>query len=154
MRSSFRSKGALRSRIPRRRSPRSGNVGMITVSVCCSKAGHWEARKASFARRNRFSGRSPSLASPTAWSTWPGIYLKEGRIPDARLALEQAKNHPKLAAPWVVAWLTGQINERNGYLDDSARAASSTAAEEMNSISPVRGKVPRTRMRTKSESSP
>lgn len=47
------------------------------------------------------------------------IYLKEGRIPDARLALEKASNHPKPAAPWVIAWLSGQIDERNGYLDEA-----------------------------------
>ena len=59
------------------------------------------------------------LGFADGWVNLARIYLKEGRIPDARLALEKAKNHPKLTAPWVVAWLTGQIDERNGYLDEA-----------------------------------
>jgi tetratricopeptide (TPR) repeat protein len=59
------------------------------------------------------------LGFADGWVNLARIYLKEGRIPDARLALENAKNHPKLAAPWVVAWLTAQIDERNGYLDEA-----------------------------------
>jgi tetratricopeptide (TPR) repeat protein len=59
------------------------------------------------------------LGFADGWVNLARIYLREGRIPDARQALENAKNHPKLAAPWVVAWLTAQINERNGYLDEA-----------------------------------
>ena len=59
------------------------------------------------------------LGFADGWVNLARIYLREGRIPDARRALEEAKNHPKVAAPWVVAWLTGQINERNGYLDEA-----------------------------------
>ena len=47
------------------------------------------------------------------------IYQREGRIPDALRALEQATRHPEPAAPWVIDWLAGQINERNGYLDEA-----------------------------------
>jgi tetratricopeptide (TPR) repeat protein len=59
------------------------------------------------------------LGFADGWVNLARIYLREGRIPDARQALENAKNHPKLPAPWVVAWLTAQINERNGYLDEA-----------------------------------
>ena len=47
------------------------------------------------------------------------VYQREGRIPEAREALERASSHKKSAAPWVVAWLTAQINERNGFLDEA-----------------------------------
>ena len=57
--------------------------------------------------------------APTAGCNLARVYLREGRIPDARKALEEASNHPKPAAPWVIAWLSGQIDERNGYLDEA-----------------------------------
>ena len=59
------------------------------------------------------------LGLADGWVNLARIYLREGRIPDARKALEQASNHPKPAAPWVIAWLSGQIDERNGYLDEA-----------------------------------
>ena len=59
------------------------------------------------------------LGLADGWVNLARIYLKEGRIPDARKALELASNHPKPAAPWVIAWLSGQIDERNGYLDEA-----------------------------------
>ena len=59
------------------------------------------------------------LGLADGWVNLARIYLKEGRIPDARKALEMASNHPKPAAPWVIAWLSGQIDERNGYLDEA-----------------------------------
>jgi tetratricopeptide (TPR) repeat protein len=59
------------------------------------------------------------LGFADGWVNLARIYLREGRINDSRLALEKAKNHPDLKAPWVVAWLTAQIDERNGYLDEA-----------------------------------
>ena len=59
------------------------------------------------------------LGLADGWVNLARIYLKEGRIPDARQALERASNHPKPAAPWVIAWLSGQIDERNGYHDEA-----------------------------------
>ena len=53
------------------------------------------------------------------WVNLARVYLQEGRIPDARKALERASNHPKPATPWVIAWLSGRIDERNGYLDEA-----------------------------------
>ena len=47
------------------------------------------------------------------------VYQREGRIPDALEALRLAAEHPEPAAPWVLRWLTGQINEANGYLDEA-----------------------------------
>ncbi len=45
------------------------------------------------------------------------MYQREGRIPDALAALEKAAKHQEPAAPWVINWLTGQINASNGLLE-------------------------------------
>ena len=47
------------------------------------------------------------------------VYIREGRIPDALTALARASKHPKSTAPWVVNWLSAQIDERNGFLDEA-----------------------------------
>ncbi len=47
------------------------------------------------------------------------VYIREGRIPDALAALEKASKHAQPAAPWVIAWLSAQIDERNGFLDEA-----------------------------------
>src|SRR5262249_17405353 len=53
------------------------------------------------------------------WVNLARVYQKEGRIPDALAALEKAAQHDEPAAPWVINWLTGQINVRNGMLDEA-----------------------------------
>lgn len=53
------------------------------------------------------------------WVNLARVYQREGRIPDALKALTEASKHEKPAAPWVITWLTGQINVRNGYLDEA-----------------------------------
>ena len=69
------------------------------------------------------------LGVADGWVNLARIYLREGRIPDARQALENASNHPnKPAAPWVIAWLSGQIDERNGFLDEAAARYESVLA--------------------------
>ncbi|MCI0652278.1 MAG: tetratricopeptide repeat protein [Planctomycetes bacterium] len=45
------------------------------------------------------------------------VYVKEGRVPDAVLALKLAAERG--AYPWVVAWFTGIVNVQNGNLDDA-----------------------------------
>jgi len=47
------------------------------------------------------------------------VYIREGRIPDALAALEAASRHPEPSAPWVIAWLSAQIDDRNGFLDEA-----------------------------------
>ncbi|MEJ7639518.1 MAG: tetratricopeptide repeat protein, partial [Singulisphaera sp.] len=59
------------------------------------------------------------LGKADGWVNLARVYQREGRIPDALKALEKAATHPKPAAPWVINWLTGQINERNGLLDEA-----------------------------------
>ncbi|WP_435022205.1 multiheme c-type cytochrome [Tundrisphaera sp. TA3] len=59
------------------------------------------------------------LGFADGWVNLARVYLREGRNADARDALEKAANHPKPAAPWVISWLSGQIDERNGFLDEA-----------------------------------
>ena len=53
------------------------------------------------------------------WVNLTRVYFREGRIPEAEAALAKAAGHKEAAAPWVINWLAGQINDRNGLLDDA-----------------------------------
>lgn len=59
------------------------------------------------------------LGKADGWVNLARVYLREGRIPDALDALEKAAAHKEPPAPWVINWLTGQINDRNGLLDEA-----------------------------------
>jgi tetratricopeptide (TPR) repeat protein len=52
------------------------------------------------------------------WANLARVYLREGRIPDANAALARA-TAAKYPNPWVINWLTGQVNEANGFLDEA-----------------------------------
>jgi tetratricopeptide (TPR) repeat protein len=60
-----------------------------------------------------------SLGKADGYTNLARVYLREGRIPDALAALEKASKHPEPSAPWVIAWLSAQIDERNGFLDEA-----------------------------------
>ncbi len=47
------------------------------------------------------------------------VYLKEGRLDEASEALRRSLEADPPAPPWVVTWLTGQVNEQNGFLDEA-----------------------------------
>jgi tetratricopeptide (TPR) repeat protein len=55
------------------------------------------------------------------WVNLARVYQKEGRIPDALDALAKAAAHEKPPAPWVINWLTGQINVRNAMFDEGIK---------------------------------
>ncbi|GAC1472883.1 MAG: multiheme c-type cytochrome [Isosphaeraceae bacterium] len=59
------------------------------------------------------------LGRADGWVNLARVYQREGRIPDALQALEKAASHREPSAPWVINWLTGQINDRNGHLDEA-----------------------------------
>jgi tetratricopeptide (TPR) repeat protein len=59
------------------------------------------------------------LGRAEGWVNLARVYQREGRIPDALAALEKASKHEKQTQPWTVAWLSAQIDERNGYLDEA-----------------------------------
>jgi tetratricopeptide (TPR) repeat protein len=47
------------------------------------------------------------------------VYLREGRLDEAREALRRAASHDPPAYPWVVAWLSAQVDLQNGNLDEA-----------------------------------
>lgn len=65
------------------------------------------------------------------WVNLARVYQREGRIPDALKALTEASSHEKPAAPWVISWLTGQINVRNGFLDEAIEAFDSVLSTKI-----------------------
>jgi tetratricopeptide (TPR) repeat protein len=69
------------------------------------------------------------------WVNLARVYQKEGRVPEALEALTKASKHEKPAAPWVINWLTGQVNERNNQLD----AAVASYESVLNTKVPRRG---------------
>ena len=68
------------------------------------------------------------LGRADGWVNLARVYQREGRIPDALAALEKAANHKEPAAPWVINWLTGQINASNGLLDEAIASFESVLA--------------------------
>jgi tetratricopeptide (TPR) repeat protein len=73
------------------------------------------------------------LGRADGWVNLARVYQKEGRIPEALSALEQAAKHKEPAAPWVINWLTGQINVRNGLLDEAIESFESVLATKIPS---------------------
>lgn len=61
------------------------------------------------------------LGRVEGWVNLARLYLKEGRVDDARAAIEKAAAQPPgpSPAPWVIDWLSAQINERHGLLDEA-----------------------------------
>jgi tetratricopeptide (TPR) repeat protein len=75
------------------------------------------------------------LGRADGWVNLARVYTREGRIPEARDALEKAAAHPEPAAPWVINWLTGQVNDRNGLLDEAIASYEAVLATRV----PARG---------------
>ena len=59
------------------------------------------------------------LGRADGWVNLARVYQREGRIPEALSALEKAAAHKEPAAPWVINWLTGQINASNNQLEEA-----------------------------------
>ncbi len=59
------------------------------------------------------------LGRADGWVNLARVYQREGRIQDALAALEKASNHKEPAAPWTIAWLSAQIDDSNGFLDEA-----------------------------------
>src|SRR5262249_41355854 len=59
------------------------------------------------------------LGRADGWVNLARVYQKEGRIPEALGALEKAAAHKEPPAPWVINWLTGQINVRKAMFDEA-----------------------------------
>ena len=102
-----------------RRSRRPGSAGMTTASACCSKAATKGGQKGELKQAEEVFRKVAELGRADGWVNLARVYQREGRIPDALAALEKAATHKEPAAPWVINWLTGQINARNGQLDEA-----------------------------------
>lgn len=59
------------------------------------------------------------LDQADGWVNLARVYQREGRIPDALGALEKAASQKQPAAPWVINWLTGEINSSNAMLEEA-----------------------------------
>ncbi len=75
--------------------------------------------------------RVAELEIADGWVNLARVYQREGRIPDALAALEKAARHKQPAAPWVINWLTGQINVSNGMLEAATRNFESVLATKI-----------------------
>ena len=75
--------------------------------------------------------RVAELDHADGWVNLARVYQREGRIPDALLALEKAASHKEPGAPWVINWLTGQINASNGLLDEAIASFESVLATKI-----------------------
>lgn len=49
------------------------------------------------------------------------VFLKEGRLDDAVLALQRAVKFDPPAPRWTVAWFNGLVNKQNGFLDQAIK---------------------------------
>jgi len=47
------------------------------------------------------------------------VYLREGRIDEAVIALQRAASHDPPAYPWSVAWFSGLVAKQQGHLDEA-----------------------------------
>ena len=71
------------------------------------------------------------LGSADGWVNLARVYQREGRIAEALVALEKAAQHEKPSAPWVINWLSGQINARNGALDEAIQSFQSVLSTKI-----------------------
>jgi tetratricopeptide (TPR) repeat protein len=68
------------------------------------------------------------LGKADGWVNLGRVYVRQGANDQARVALRKAAEHKEPAAPWVIDWLTGQINDANGFLDDAVKNYESVLA--------------------------
>ena len=91
-----------------------GSAGTTTASGCCSKARQRAGQKGELKQAEEVFLKVAELGRADGWVNLARVYQREGRIPEALAALEKAAAHKEPPAPWVINWLTGQINVRNG----------------------------------------
>ena len=96
-----------------------GSAGTTTASACCSRGPTKGGQKGELKQAEAVFLKVAELGRADGWVNLARVYQREGRIPDALAALEKAATHKKPAAPWVINWLTGQINASNGQLDEA-----------------------------------
>ena len=77
-----------------------------------SQKGELKQAEAAFAR-------VAELGRAEGWVNGARVLLKKGRLDDARHMLDRADRTKKRITPWVNTWLRGQINLRDGQLDEA-----------------------------------
>ncbi len=80
-------------------------------------------------------GEVAKLGRVDGWVNLARVLVREGRVPEAREAVDAAAKQAEPPAPWTINWLTAQINERNGHLDEAIAAYESVLATKI----PARG---------------
>jgi tetratricopeptide (TPR) repeat protein len=64
--------------------------------------------------------RVEALGRPDGPLNLARVYITQGTVRDKAIdALQRAAAFKPPAPPWSVAWLTGQVNKQNGYLDEA-----------------------------------
>jgi tetratricopeptide (TPR) repeat protein len=89
------------------------------------------AQKGELRQAERVFQNVAELGIADGWVNLARVYTREGRIAEALGALEKAAAHPRPAAPWVINWLTGQINDRNGMPDEAIASYESVLATKV-----------------------
>ena len=87
-------------------------IGLLRKARGGSAAGELRQAEEAFARVEE-------LGRPDGPLNLARVYLREGRLDDAVLALERAASFDPPAYDWSVAWFTGLVNKQNGYLDEA-----------------------------------
>jgi tetratricopeptide (TPR) repeat protein len=61
------------------------------------------------------------LGRADGWVNLGRVFARQGENAKAIEVLKKAAEHKEPAAPWVIDWLTGQINDANGFHEDSIK---------------------------------
>ena len=104
---------------------------MTTASASSSKEPTKGGQKGELKQAEAIFTKVAELDQADGWVNLARVYQREGRIPDALAALEKAASHKEPAAPWVINWLTGQINASNGLLDEAIASFESVLATKI-----------------------
>jgi hypothetical protein len=79
-----------------------------------------DAARGELAQAEAAFRRVEELGHPDGPLNLARVYLAQGRVADeAVAALSRAAKFDPPAAPWVLAWLRGEVDKQNGFLDDA-----------------------------------
>ncbi|MBK8270422.1 MAG: tetratricopeptide repeat protein [Planctomycetes bacterium] len=87
-------------------------IALLRKGDAGSNKGELRQAEAAFAEVGR-------LGRPDGALNRGRLYIKEGRLEEAVVALREAAAHKPPAPPWSVEWFTGLVNKQNGHLDEA-----------------------------------
>jgi len=76
-----------------------------------------DSHKGEFRQAEAAFAAVEKLARPDGPLNLGRLYLAEGRLDEAAVALARAAAHDPPAPPWSLAWFTGLVSKQGGYLD-------------------------------------